>query len=360
MLGIQDRIAKAATSRGTPRCLLTVAVPWATPLLAWLLTIPASAADTVVYTTGKDQLSRASVTGTIDDYVGGRLTIRSDAGAPQVIPAERIVEIQSDWTLAETMGDQRSRDGNLGEAVKSYQQALRDEKRVWVQRQIVAKLVGSYGQLEQFDLAGEAFLRLVRSDPQTPHFGVIPLSWMTFSPTPALHQRAAAWMANTQDSVSALLGASWLLSTAQRGAAVQSLQRLLADRDPRVAMLAQTQLWRTRSAMATAEEIQGWEAWLTRLPGDLRAGPCCVIGQAWSTKKLPEKSALAYLRVPILYGNDRRLAAAALLSAGRELEKIGELQEALTLYGEVVRDYAAAPAAAEARNRLDELAAQDQ
>jgi tetratricopeptide (TPR) repeat protein len=355
MLRIQERRANAATSRRTPKDRLAAAVQGVTPLLAWLLTIPALAADTVVYRTGNDQSSRASVTGTIDDYVGGRLTIRSGAGAQQMIPAERIVEIQSDWTPAETLGDQRSREGNLAEAVKNYQQALRDEKRVWVQRQIVAKLVGSYGQLEQFDLAGEAFLRLLRSDPQTPHFGVIPLSWMTFSPTPALHQRAAAWMANSQDSVSALLGASWLLSTAQRAAAMQSLQRLLTDRDPRVAMLAQTQLWRTRSAMATSEEIQGWEAWLTRLPGDLRAGPCCVIGQAWSTRGLRDKSALAYLRVPILYGNDRRLAAAALLSAGGELEKIGQVQEAVTLYGEVVRDYVAAPAAAEARNRLEEF-----
>lgn len=133
------------------------------------------------------------------------------------------------------------------------------------------------------------------------------------------------------------------------------LQRLLADRDPRVAMLAHTQLWRTRTATVTLEDLQGWETWLQRMPGDLRAGPYCVIGQAWSSKGSPAKSALSYLRVPILYPADRRLAAAALLSAGRELEKIGQVQQAVTLYREVVRDYAAAPAAAEARGRLEEL-----
>ncbi len=356
MLGKRNRKSNAATRRRTPKDRLAAVVPRVTLLLACILTIPGLAADTVVYKTGKDQTTQTSVTGTIADYSAGRLTIRSEAGLPQTIPAERIVQIQSDWTPAETTGDQLSRDGKLAEAVKSYQQALRDERRVWVQRQIVAKLVGSYCQLEQFDLAGGAFLRLLQSDPQTSHIGVIPLSWMTFSPTPALHQRAAAWMANTQDSTSVLLGASWLLSTAQRTAAVQSLQRLLTDRDPRVAMLAQTQLWRTRNATATIEEIQGWEAWLTRLPRDLRSGPYCVIGQAWSTKGCPAKSALAYLRVPILYGTDRRLAAAALLAAGRELEKIGQRQEAVTLYGEAVRDCPAAPAAAEARTRLDELA----
>ena len=317
---------------------------------------PLAAADTVTYRTGAERSSRvASATGTIVEYAGGRLTLRSDAGVPQIIPAERIAEIQSDWTPAETTGDQLVREGSLAEAVQSYQQALRDEKRVWGQRQIVAKLIGCYGPLEQFDLAGEAFLRLLRSDSQTHYFRLIPLAWMPHSPTAGLQQRAAAWLANTQDSVSLLLGASWLLSVAPQAAAEQSLQRLLTDRDPRVAMLAQAQLWRTRLATVTPDEIAGWEGWLMRLPGDLRAGPYYLIGQAWSAKGSADKAALAFLRAPILYGTDRRLAAAALLSAGRELERIGQVQEAATLYGEVVRDYAAAPAAIEARGRLEEM-----
>lgn len=317
---------------------------------------PLAAADTVTYRTGPEPASRvSSVTGTIVDYVGGRLTIRSDAGGQQILLAERIAEIQSDWTPAETTGDQLVREGSLVEAVRSYQQALRDEKRVWGQRQIVAKLSGCYGQMEQFDLAGEAFLRLLRSDPQTHYFHLIPLAWMPHSPTAGMQQRAAAWLANTRDSVSLLLGASWLLSLAPRAAAEQALLRLLTDRDPRVAMLAQAQLWRTRLATAAPDEIAGWEGWLTRLPGDLRAGPYYLIGQAWSAKGSPDKAALAFLRAPILYGTDRRLAAAALLSAGRELEKIGQVQEAAALYGEVVRDYAAAPAAVEARGRLEEM-----
>lgn len=345
--------------RGQPRprerVSPSLAVRLAAIHFACLLTFRLTAADTVVYQTGKGHASRASVTGTIVDCVGGQLAIRNDAGISQMIPAERIVEIQSDWTAAETAGDQLSRDGKLSEAVQRYQQALQEERRVWVQRQIVAKLVGNYSQLEQFDLAGDAFLRLLQSDPQTSHVAVIPLSWATFSPSPTLHQRAAAWMANPQNPMSALLGASWLLPTGQRAGAIASLQRLLADRDPRVAMLAHTQLWRTRTATVTREDIQGWEIWLQRMPGDLRAGPYCVIGQAWSSKGSPAKSALSYLRVPILYPVDRRLAAAALLSAGRELEKIGQVQQAVTLYREVVRDYAAAPAAVEARGRLEEL-----
>jgi TolA-binding protein len=80
-----------------------------------------------------------------------------------------------------------------------------------------------------------------------------------------------------------------------------------------------------------------------------------VIGQAWSAQGRADRAALAYLRVPILYSADRRLAALALLSAGRELEKIGQVPQAVSLYREVARDYAAAPAAAEARSRLEEL-----
>jgi len=337
--------------RVSPRLPVRLVVTLCTCLLAFH---PATA-DTVIYRTGKEHASRGVVTGTIADYAGGRLSIRNDAGVSQTIPAERIVEIQSNWTAAETAGDQALRDGKPTEAVQRYQQALREEQRAWVQRQIVAKLVGSYAQRDQFDLAGEAFLRLLQSDPQTSHAAVIPLSWTTHSPSPAVQQRAAAWMANNQNSLSALLGASWLLSTAQRAAAIQTLQRLLADRDPRVAMLAHTQLWRTRIVTAAPEEIQQWETWLQRMPSGLRGGPYSVVGQAWSSQGRSEKSALAYLRVPLLYPADHRLAASALLSAGRELEKIGQVQEAVTLYREIVRDYAAATAAAEARGRLEEL-----
>lgn len=320
---------------------------------------PLIAADTVIYRTAKDPTVQATVSGAIVDFVGGQLSIRNEAGIQQTIPAERVVEIRSEATPAETAADQLARDGKHEQAAKSYQQAVRDEKRVWVQRQVIAKLVGTYCQLEQFDSAGDVFLSLLRNDPHTHFFAAIPLSWMTHSPSPQLAQRAAVWMSQTQNSVSVLLGASWLLPTDQRAAASASLQRLITGRDPRVAMLAQTQLWRTRTAAATVDEIEGWEASLTRLPADLRAGPYVTLGQAWSAKGQADKSASAYLRVPILYGKDRRLVAAALLLAGRELEKIDQREEAVTLYREVVREHAATPAAAEARSRLEELGGQE-
>lgn len=323
--------------------------------LVGLLACHLAAADTVIYHTDKDNASRASLTGTISDFAGGRLTIRNDAGTTQVIPAERIVVIHSQWTAAEAAGDRCSQDGELAAAVSQYQQALQEEKRVWVQRQIVAKLVGVYGQLEQFELAGEAFLRLLQNDPQTSHAAVIPLSWTTFSPSPTFQQRASAWLADKDNSLASLLGASWLLSTSQRAAALAALQRLQSAPDSRVAMLAHTQLWRTRIPMTTPEEIEAWERWLERMPADLRGGPCYVIGQAWSAKGRAERSAWAFLRVPILYPADRRLVALALLSAGRELEKIGQRAEAVSLYRELVRDHATAPAVAEARGRLEEL-----
>ena len=155
----------------------------------------------------------------------------------------------------------------------TYQQAVRDEKRVRVQRQVMAKLAGTYCQLEQFDSARDVFLSLLRS-----------------------------------------------------------------------------------TATATVEEVEGW---LARLPADLRAGPYFALGQAWSARGQSDKSALACLRVPILYGQDRRLVASALLLAGRELEKIGQREEAVTLYREVAREHAAAPSAAEARGRLEELAGRE-
>ena len=155
-----------------------------------------------------------------------------------------------------------------------------------------------------------------------------------------------------------LLGASWLLSTDTRAAAIDALGELVSDADARVALLAQSQLWRTRIVTAKPQETDRWQSLIARAPDGLRAGPYFTLARALAAQGQSEQAALAFLRVPILYPTHRRLAAAALLSAGRELEKIGRTEKAVTLFQEVVRDHKHAPAAAESASRLERLANQ--
>jgi TolA-binding protein len=98
--------------------------------------------------------------------------------------------------------------------------------------------------------------------------------------------------------------------------------------------------------------VQNWTEDLEKMPDALRGGPYYVLGAALSAKHQPARAALAYLRVPILYPADRALAGRALLDGGRELEKIGQKDEAASLYREVVDTHSQTPLATEAQQRL--------
>jgi TolA-binding protein len=89
------------------------------------------------------------------------------------------------------------------------------------------------------------------------------------------------------------------------------------------------------------------------MPAPLRAGPYLVLGRALSRSGQSESAALTLLRVPILYRQHYLLAADGLLAAGRELENLQRHDQALGLYAELVREYPATDAAAEARQRLE-------
>lgn len=315
----------------------------------------ACAADTVVYRTGEDGSGRATATGTVLDYAGGNLVLLRESGARQSIPESRIVQLQTQWTAMHEAGDRLLEAGEFEEAARSYRAAIPAESRVWAKRTIVAGLVQSYKNMGQFERAGVAFIELIQSDSATHYFDLIPLSWMPYQPAPSLQTQAETWLRNETTSVAVLMGASWLLSTGRRGDSIESLRGLAVDTDARVAFLAQAQLWRTRTATAAVSDVEDWQAVVGRMPTRLRAGPYFVLGRAWGARGQHQRAALSFLRVPILYPTERGIAAWALLSAGRELERIDQAKEAVTLYQEVVRDHRGHAAEAEARALLDRL-----
>ena len=58
-----------------------------------------SAEDTVTLLTGKDAKTRTSRTGEIVEYTGESLQLKSSSGRVENIPAARVVDIRSTWTL---------------------------------------------------------------------------------------------------------------------------------------------------------------------------------------------------------------------------------------------------------------------
>jgi tetratricopeptide (TPR) repeat protein len=301
----------------------------------------------------RDGAARVRVTGTIDDYTGRELTITLETGTQRRIPAEQVLDIETHWSAERRRADELYAAHDYKAAAVAYDDARKAEKRRWARRIIIARLVEAFQANEQLVPAGEAFLLLVRDDPETPDFASIPLPWLPGEPAPDLARRAEQWMANAEQPAAMLLGASYLLPMAEQGHdAVARLEQLTAQRDPRIATLAEAQLWRGRFASATASQLEGWSRKLDRFPESLRAGPYLTLGRAWLQLGQQEQAELALLHVPILFPRQRRLAAEALWLAAGALSQQGHPPEAARLYHELIHDYPDSRHAAEARNRL--------
>jgi tetratricopeptide (TPR) repeat protein len=223
-----------------------------------------------------------------------------------------------------------------------------------VRRRITAQIVWCEQACGQPVAAGEEFLILVRSDPETPYFACIPLAWLPAQPSPELEQAARGWLGRNELPAATLLGASHLMSTA-RPQALDCLKQLATSSDSRIAQLAIAQSWRAAVVTAGEDEVAGWERAIERMPEGLRAGPYYVLGSALLRQQRWERAALALMRVPILYPVDQSLAARCLLDAGSALERLGRPQQAVGLYRELTAMHAPPRDQTEARSRLEAL-----
>src|SRR6185369_14358339 len=163
--------------------------------------------------------------------------------------------------------------------------------------------------------------------------------------------RAAVWLTTRNMPTAVLLGASWLLAT-RRSDAAAALEEIARSNNRRLAGLAMIQLWRTRLVTATEEDVRRWQDQLEKMPPEIQAAGGYVLGDILARLNKPEAASLAYLKTPLLFRQQRALAAEALLAAGKQLEKMSQAPHAVELYRELVRDFPSSPAAKEAAGRL--------
>jgi len=289
--------------------------------------------------------------GEILDYTGRELRMRLSTGAERSFPAARVVRVNTAWPNGQLAGDELFSKHDYRKALEQYRAALGADTRDWVRRRIRAQVVWCFKLLGQWEQAGDHFLLLVGADPDTESFDSIPLSWTTGEPSAALARKAKGWMDRGDSAPAMLIGASHLLATGQRPAALDRLRRLATERDPRIAWLAETQLWRTQAFNASENQLDVWRASLEKMPEPLRAGPYYMLGIA-AVEKQPEPAAVDLLRLPILYPRERLLSASALLSAGRAVERGRQPSAASMLYRELTSEFVDLPEAAEAQRRL--------
>ncbi len=341
------KFAKAAGCSAATRALPAILV-----LSAILPTLNIRADDTIVCkrADGKGEIRR---TGRVIDYLGSVLTLEVAGGRHEKIPADRIIAIRTQQTDDQEMADRLWAERRFAEAATLYRRAIRDERRPWARRELLSKMVRCDYSDGQFEAACETFLVLVRSDPKTAFFDAIPLPWAAEPISKSLDRRAQTWMNDPKQSVAALLGAAWLLSTAKRDQALQLLRNLASDPDPRVAILAETQLWRTRLVTLTQPQCRSWQGRIEQVQQRLRAGPWFVLARGQARLGQHELAALTWMRLPILFPECHGLVAESLLAAGEQLEKTGDVAGADRVYHELVKKYPDHPLASIAKQRLE-------
>jgi hypothetical protein len=311
--------------------------------------------DVVILASESDPQSRLRSSGTIVDYTGRELVLELPTGTRRQYPASQVLEIQTKRSAEQTAADELFAKHQFAPALEKYQRAAHSESRRWMVRQILARMVECARELGQIALAGDTFLALVRDDPTTSFFRLIPLAWLPIEARPELEKRATAWLARP-DAPAVLLGASWLLTGAGQQRALTRLEGLTTSPDPSIAALAEAQTWRVRFAAADRSELGIWRDKLERFPSSLRAGPYLVLGRALLFHRQIEPGTMALMRVPILFPDERTLAAEALWLAAEAMRADQQPSEAAGLYRELATEYPDARWATEARNRLSALA----
>jgi hypothetical protein len=223
----------------------------------------------------------------------------------------------------------------------------------------MSELAGCYLEAGRIDNAGDEFLALAASDPATRHFDVVPIAWRAGPPDAAVEARASAWLRNSEQPLAQLLGASWLLPTSRRAEATAALEELARSGDQRISAMATIQLWRTKLVSATTADAARWHTQLEAMPPEVQAAGWYVLGDVLARQQQAEFSALSYLKVPLLFREQRAVAADSLLATAKQLERLAQTKQAADLYRELLRDFPHLPAAGEARTRMENVGGSD-
>jgi TolA-binding protein len=304
--------------------------------------------DVVHLLRGEKGRGRAQIRGHITDYTGTEIRIKLPTGKELKFPAADVLRIETTRTPHQLAGDDDLARRQYARALEQYAAAIQEggESRIWVRRELTSQMIRCNRALDRWEQAGELFLALVKSDPETIYWDSIPLIWDEHTPTPNLLKQARAWLARDKSPLAQLLGASHLLTT-DAAAARPVLQQLAQSDHPRIAPLAQAQLGRTTEPGITADTLAAWQSNADQLPPELRAGPLYRIALAWQTLSQDDRALWAFLQVALLYPQDRQLAPLALQHAASICRNLEQTTAAEALLGELATNYPDSAAAHE-------------
>jgi len=291
--------------------------------------------------------------GQIVEYKGNALTLRSLSGRDTKIPSASIRRIEAEWLPDHQKADQFYEAGNYLQAVESYRAAFREEKRRWVQRRLLAKVVRCQTNTGREAEACKNFARLVSDDPDTVYFAAIPLTWQSKPTPPAVAQLVAPWLNDSSNPAKQLMSASWLMVTNQDAKRV--LKELARNESVAVATLSLAQFWRTELVSLKEERIEFWKNHIVDMPPDLRAGSYYLLGLSYAKFDRWDDASLALLRLPTQFPDHVSLSVVALMKCGELMRKANRNEEAALCYQRLIELRVSDSVAAMATKELQSL-----
>ena len=296
--------------------------------------------------------------GSIRDFNSDWLYYQPKAGKEtQRIKNSEVVSVTTSRVSAHQRAIDLIKSKRFAEAETEAEAALSSEKRAWVRREILALMIKSQVAQGKYESAGDVFLALIGSQSRNRFVSRAPLAWAPLVLDPNLKSKALVWLSSDQPWAR-LLGASLLLDDpVEGGSARDAMETLASNSDRRLSLLAEAQTWRIELAKAVPSDYRmlDWQAQADRMPAELRGGAMYLIGRAHSLRHEHDRAAIAFLWVPLVYGEDELLSARAMLDAADSLVENGQRRGAERLYRELITRYSQTSFARDAAAAMNDL-----
>ena len=119
---------KTRSIRNSVQCVCGAAL-----LVAACLVVRAAAEDAIYLVSPKNPHARTKLVGRIVEYTGRELVLETGTGEKRYA-ADQVIDVDSQWSPAQQAADERFAARDYAAALSKYEEALRGEKRRWVER----------------------------------------------------------------------------------------------------------------------------------------------------------------------------------------------------------------------------------
>lgn len=309
-------------------------------MLAGLLPGLALAADRVTFIP-PDSTGPVTEIGEILDYTGRELVLRTLNGTRHLSSAS-ITQIETPYETTYQQGLSAFQQGRTDEAERLFHEALKAERRPWVQREIRAALVKCAMRRSDFSGALREFREITQADPETRFWGIAPLIWSPVAISQAVRTEMQPWLKSTNEPDQLLAASGLLLDPVLGEEAEATLLQLSRKTNPILSNYSRAQLWRLSIASRKVTEtmLDGWRSDIDRLRVELRSGPQILLARGYAVRGEFRQAAAEAMWLPTVYADHELLAARALFDAAEDLAQSGLPQEAGLLRRELLARYA--------------------